>query len=150
VVEGFEDWAAIHGLNEDDWDSDEDGFSDWDEYARMTLPLSPKSNPRLIYGLSVIDGKSFPTLGGIARVGAKDLELWVDMSSDLDSWQSVARLSEQNAIVNRAMKTVFRWSNPIPLNGMLPQFFRLIARQAPQTRALVMKPNSSSLMMANQ
>jgi len=150
VVERFEDWTAIHGVSEHDWDSDEDGFSNRDEYARMTLPLSPRSKPRLFHGLSVIDGESFPTLGGLARVGAKDLEFWVDVSSDLESWQSVARLSERNVNVSTTKKKVFRWRNPSPLNGMLPQFFRVIVLQRPPTRALAMKPNSSALMLTNQ
>lgn len=150
IVERFEDWVTIHGLNEQEWDSDEDGFSNWDEYARMTLPLNSDSIPRLIYGLTAVDGESFPTLGGLARVKGEDLEFWVDVSSDLTSWQGIARLSEQDASVISTNKTVFRWRNSLPLGDMETQFFRLSATRRPATRALPMKLNSSSLMLANQ
>ncbi|MDA7510766.1 serine protease [Verrucomicrobia bacterium] len=150
VVERFEDWAVLHGVSKSDMDSDDDGFSNWDEYARMTLPLNPKSYPRLVYGLIEIDGESYPTLGGFARVGIADVQFWVAVSSDLDSWRNIAKLSEQHVIGKATMKTVFRWKNPLPLSDMLPQFFRVFPLQNRPTGAFGLKSNSSSLMLTNQ
>jgi V8-like Glu-specific endopeptidase len=150
VVEQFEDWAALHGLSKGDLDSDGDGFSDWNEYARMTLPLNPRSNPRLIYGLSTIGGESYPTLAGFARMGAVDIEYWVAASSDLTTWRNIGQLSERNVIGKTSEKTVFRWMSHHPLDGILPQFFRVLPRQSLPLQALVPNPNSSSLILASQ
>ena len=150
VVEEYDDWASIYGVGNENGDSDGDGFSNRDEYARMTLPLNPRSDPRLIYGLSDIDGKRYATIGGIARLTARDVAFTIEESSDLVDWQKVASLSDRDIIPTSGPKTVFRWQSLVALTDRAPQFFRLMAIQRNEAPRMVINMNSSSLKLTNQ
>ena len=140
VVKRFADWAPLYGLLSLSADADNDGFSNWEEYGRMTHPLDSRSYPRIAYGIYAHEGNFYPQLAGLCRFTAADLGLMLEASDDLVAWGGVAdSLSESgNTIVRKGNR--FLWRSPYSLKDQSRQFFRVTTRRSDDFLLLGLNP----------
>ena len=142
VVERFSDWAPLYGLKtpEADADADGDGVTNWEEYVRMTHPLDPRSSPKTAYGLHHFDGQRYPQLGGVARVSASDVELFVESSDDLVHWKAQGKGSPGSGIAIIQKGNRFQWRSARSLEELANQFVRIRISPPDDLVLLVLNP----------
>ena len=134
VVGGFPDWVVLHGARGEEEDLDQDGITNWEEYARGTHPRDPRSRPRLAIRLIRNEGKVYPELAGVIRRGVDDLVFHLESSLDLVDWERIESVRPVT-LPGRGL-VPFQWRGAARQEGAGMAFFRLRATPRNSGKAL--------------